>query len=528
MASIVSNINQQDIVVIKNTKYPDKPDLIKDKFYNYNIYHACIDNVEMYAVNEILRQYAKEHNKSRIRLNDYLRLESTKRYINVLCKAHDNIHDSGNIQNIHNDSDLGHCEENKDLPTNNKNIDKIMNKDNFQNNPNNFQILEVDGHNSQLQESNKQLDNNRNIANLQNNQEKKYIDDKISEKFDNKQGIIIKFSYDGYGFINTSYTVMMCEKLLTHCLMWLDMEFANTIYDFLMKLRSQDNDYLKKNLEIVELEKSELKLMNEKQAQLISEVNTKCNELSEINSKLESNLNDLESVNTELESKNKDLESINTELESKNKDLNNVISDLESKNKELNEINSCIDKAKKDLESLVETQQKYISKLEPRQVRDTYKTNWILYFHKRMIVRKNDQIYILVSFGYRNNKRFKKSIRDTMLYSIENIPNGQVARQDMTTLIYQSMMSCNGVKFESNGYRNTLIFKLTDFCDSEDIGFTMLDIIEALQYQNQKLRYEELKDIMVKIQPCQKILDTLNIVYDKIINNNTWFESYVS
>lgn len=479
MASIVSNTNQQDIVLIKNTKYPDKPDLIKDKFYDYNIYHACIDNVDMYAVNEILRQYAKEHNKSRIRVNDYLRLESTKRYINVLDKAYNKTYDSVNTQN-------------KDLSINDKNIDQITDEDD-----------------------------------LQNNQEKKNIDDKITEKFDNKQGIIIKFSYDGYGFINTSYTVMMCEKLLTHCLMWLDMEFANTIYDFLIKLRSQDNDYLKKNLEIVELEKSELKLMNEKQAQLISEVNTKCNELSEINSKLKSNLNDLKSVNIELESKNKDLESVNTELESKNNDLNNVVSDLESKNKELNEINSCIDKAKKDLESLVETQQKYISELEPRQVRDTYKTNWILYFHKRMIVRKNYQIYILVSFGYRNNKRFKKSIRDTMLYSIENIPNGQVARQDITTLIYRSMMSCNGVKHESNGYRNTLIFKLTDFCDSEDIGFTMLDIIEALQYQNQKLRYEELKDIMIKIQPCQKILDTLNIVYDKIINNNTWYESYV-
>ena len=466
MASIVSNTNQQDIVVIKNTKYPDKPNLIKDKFYDYNIYHTCIDNVEMYAVSEILRQYAKEHNKSRIRVNDYLRLESTKRYINVLDKAYNKTHDSVNTQN-------------KDLSINDKNIDQITDEDD-----------------------------------LQNNQEKKYIDDKISEKFDNKQGIIIKFSYDGYGIINTSYTVMMCEKLLIHYLMRLDIEFANTIYDFLMKLRSRDNDCLKKNLEIAELEKSELKLMNEKQAQLISEVNTKCNELSEINSKLESNLNDLKSVNTE--------------LESKNNDLNNVVSDLKSKNKELNKINSCIDKAKKDLESLVETQQKYISKLEPRQVRDTYKTNWILYFHKRMIVRKNYQIYILVSFGYCNNKRFKKSIRDTMLYSIENIPNGQVARQDMTTLIYQSMMSCNGVKHESNGYRNTLIFKLTDFCDSEDIGFTMLDIIEALQYQNQKLRYEELKNIIVKIQPCQKILDTLNIVYDKIINNSTWFESYVS
>lgn len=480
MASIVSNTNQQDIVVLKNTKYPDKPDLIKDKFYDYNIYHACIDNVEMYAVNEILRQYAKEHNKSRIRVNDYLRLESTKRYINVLDKAYNKTYDSVNTQN-------------KDLSINDKNIDQITDEDD-----------------------------------LQNNQEKENIDDKITEKFDNKQGIIIKFSYDGYGIINTSYTVMMCEKLLIHYLMRLDIEFANTIYDFLMKLRSRDNDCLKKNLEIAELEKSELKLMNEKQAQLISEVNTKCNELSEINSKLESNLNDLKSVNTELESKNKDLKSVNTELKSKNNDLNNVVSDLESKNKELNKINSCIDKAKKDLESLVETQQKYISELEPRQVRDTYKTNWILYFHKRMIVRKNYQIYILVSFGYCNNKRFKKSIRDTMLYSIKNIPNSQVARQDMTTLIYRSMMSCNGVKFESNGYRNTLIFKLTDFCDSEDIGFTILDIIEALQYQNQKLRYEELKDIMIKIQPCQKILDTLNIVYDKIINNNTWFESYVS
>ncbi len=492
MAKNIFNAKQQDIIVIKNIKYPDKPDLIKDKFYDYNIYHTCIDGVEMYAVNEILRQYAKEHNKSRIRLNDYLRLESTKRYIDVLDKAYDKTFDNINIQN-------------KELSIDNKNIDQITNNDDLQNNQNNLQILEADGYTRQLQESNKQLDNNQNIINSQNNQEKKYIGDKNIEKFNNNQGIIIKFSYDGYGIINTSYTVMMCEKLLTHCLMWLDMEFANTIYDFLMKLRLQDNNYLKKSLEIVELEKSELKLMNEKQAQLISKINTKYNELSKINSELESKLNDLESVNTELESKindlnnivsdldskNKDLDSINSMLELKNKDLDELVLDLENKNKELNEINTSIDKAKKDLEHLVETQQNYISKLEPRQVRDTYRTNWILYFHKRIVIRRDNQIYILVSFGYRNNKRFKKSIRDTMLYSIENIPNGQVARQDMTKIIYKSMQSCNGIKFESNGYRNTVIFKLTDFCDSEDISFTILDIIEALQYENPKLRYTD-------------------------------------
>ena len=75
-------------MVIPNQKFPDRRSLIQDKFFDYNVYHVCIDGVEMYAVTELLRQYAEINNKPRISLQNYLQLESTKNYINMLCKKY--------------------------------------------------------------------------------------------------------------------------------------------------------------------------------------------------------------------------------------------------------------------------------------------------------------------------------------------------------------------------------------------------------------------------------------------------------
>ena len=45
---------KNNTTVIPNQKYPDKPSLIRDKFFDYDIYHVCINGVEMYAVTEFI------------------------------------------------------------------------------------------------------------------------------------------------------------------------------------------------------------------------------------------------------------------------------------------------------------------------------------------------------------------------------------------------------------------------------------------------------------------------------------------
>ena len=45
---------KNNTTVIPNQKYPDRPSLIRDKFFDYDIYHVCIDGVEMYAVTEFI------------------------------------------------------------------------------------------------------------------------------------------------------------------------------------------------------------------------------------------------------------------------------------------------------------------------------------------------------------------------------------------------------------------------------------------------------------------------------------------
>ena len=224
-----------DAVVIPNQKYPDRPSLIQDKFFDYNIYHVCIDGVEMYAVTELLKQYADLHDKKRILLPHYLELESTKKYIDMLCKKYckdNNFSNKEKIQDknctLHNDRDPDHCE--------------TLEKDSTD-------IESVEKDNSDAKDSD------------------------IDFYGSDKPGIIMKFSLAGYLELNTiRETTLMCEKLLTHCLMWLDINFADDIFNFIEKLRHQDNDFLKHNLEIVEIENNELKLMTQKQTQLISDI----------------------------------------------------------------------------------------------------------------------------------------------------------------------------------------------------------------------------------------------------------------
>ena len=584
-----------DAVVILNQKFPDRPSLIRDKFFDYNVYHVCIDGVEMYAVTELLKQYADLHDKKRILLPHYLELESTKKYIDMLCKKYckdNNFSNKEKIQDknctLHNDRDPDHCE--------------TLEKDSTD-------IESVEKDNSDAKDSD------------------------IDFYGSDKPGIIMKFSLAGYLELNTiRETTLMCEKLLTHCLMWLDINFADDIFNFIEKLRHQDNDFLKHNLEIVEIENNELKLMTQKQTQLIfdiqsknDELNSKNKELEVVNTSLDSknkeleitvdNLNsktkELSKINSTLESKNASLVKINSKLNIRNEELNKINSEINSKNNYLHRINSdlnsrvaelsklnnefettsnklksvnkelentiamlthektelelviadkndiiedlnqvkteyedkckeleikldeleslneSINQTKLELEHLNQDLKIRVSTLEPRQVIDTHKTNWTLYFAKRNLFLKNGRsLYIHVSFGYRNQRDIPKIIKDNIIYCIKNCPNGQVSRQDTVDQAYEQLRQChaefcNCKENKACKYPYTVEFRLDLFCTKASYNTYKQRIRDALDINNEVA----LGEYLLQLQPKINILKILEDVCENIVEANNWYNS---
>ena len=585
---------QNNTTVIPNKKFPNKPDLIKDKFFDYDIYHVSVDGIEMYAVTEILKQYADHRGKKRIIIQHYLELENTKNYINILYEIYVNNLKSQNSCKIQDKNQL---------------FEDARDSEHLQNHSNDLKIH----------------------ANVENNDK----DDNINSSnnyYDDKPGVMVKFSFDGYGLVNVKETTLMCEKLLTHCLMWLDMKFANDIFDFIEKLRHQDNDFLKHNLEIVEIENNELKLMTQKQTQLISDIqskndelnsknkelevvntrldsknkeleitvdnlNSKTKELSKINSTLESKnaslvkinsklntkIDELNKINSEINSKNNYLHRINSDLITKNKELENIISTLNAKTNELNitnkdlentlimlkqkqselelviadkneviedlsqarleyekkckelenklkkleSINECINQAKNELERLTQNLKIRVAELEPRQVIDTRRTNWTLYFTKRNLFLKNGRsLYIHVSFGYRNQRDIPKIIKDNIIYCIKNCPNGQVSRQDTVKHAYEQLRQyhaefCNCRENESYKYLYTVEFRLDLFCTKASYNTYKQRIRNALTVYNE----EALSEYLLSLTPKITILKTLEDLCEDIIESNNWYNS---
>ena len=596
---------QNNTVVIHNQKFPNKPDLIKDKFFDYDIYHVSVDGVEMYAVTDLLKQYTKNHTVGSVRINNYLRLDSTKQYISVLYNKYCDLNKLSSFQNISLQNDF----------------------------------LEDDSDNSHLQ---KNINEHDNPSVIENNENKAENNITIIDK----PGVIIRFSFDGYGLTNVKNTILMCEKLLIQCLMWFDVSFADDIFDFIEKLRHQDNDFLKHNLEIVEIENNELKLMTQKQTQLISdiqskndELNSKNKELEVVNTSLDTKVKELEVVNTSLDSKNKELETtvdilnsktkelskinstlesknaslvkinsklntkinelnkinseinskinylhrINSDLITKNKELENIIStlnaktnelnatnkdlentlimlkqkqselelviadkikviedlsqasleyekkckELENKLKELESINECINQAKNELERLTQNLKIRVAELEPRQVIDTCKTNWTLYFAKRNLFLKNNRsLYIHVSFGYRNQRDIPKIIKDNIIYCIKNCPNGQVSRQDTVKQAYEQLRQCHAeyCNCKENEYYKflyTVEFRLDLFCTKTSYNTYKQRIRDALTVYNEAA----LTEYLLQLQPKLSILETLENICEDIVESNNWYDS---
>ena len=101
--------SSDELQPISNTKFPDKPEIIQSKFYDYNIRYLNAKTGKKFLVTDLLDQYAKNNNKQRIKLENYLRLQETKNFINVLNKevhASDPRHDPKFTEDLRNNDIL--------------------------------------------------------------------------------------------------------------------------------------------------------------------------------------------------------------------------------------------------------------------------------------------------------------------------------------------------------------------------------------------------------------------------------------
>lgn len=159
-------------------------EIIDTKFLDYDIRSCYIDNVEMFLVSDLIRQYNKI-NKTNKQLSDYLRTKDTKE---LLFAMNEEI----------NEGEILVSENSHELNFNNKN-DKNKGMTVPENSPERF--------------SNNKIDIPHII---------KYITFK---------------EIDG---VNKGYVV--CEEFLIQCLMWVDKKFAVKVSKFLKNMRSINND----------------------------------------------------------------------------------------------------------------------------------------------------------------------------------------------------------------------------------------------------------------------------------------------
>ena len=161
------------------------PTIIEIDFYDYKIRMCMIDGTKMYLVSDLLRQY-NEKNGTNKRFTDYLKLKQSQEVIEYMAKS------------------VG------------------------ENSPLRFE----EGQNEQ----NSERENSHAHYESPLNEFKWYIPHVIQ-------------------YITTSSSVgankgyIVCEELLHACLMWADPAFACAVYRFLTRLREQDNDYLKRQID---------------------------------------------------------------------------------------------------------------------------------------------------------------------------------------------------------------------------------------------------------------------------------------
>lgn len=173
------------------------PTITEIDFYDYKIRMCIIDDTKMYLVSDLLRQYNEKHGTNK-RFANYLQNKQAQEVIEHMAKR---------VQNT-----VGR---NSYLPSN-------------------------DGQNEDSTE-NDTISVGRNSGLL------KIGTVSAEDLMWNIPHVIQFVTTPDFNGTNKGYIV--CEELLHACLMWADPVFACDVYSFLTRLREQDNNYLKRQID---------------------------------------------------------------------------------------------------------------------------------------------------------------------------------------------------------------------------------------------------------------------------------------
>ena len=427
--------NSNDLQPIVNTKFPDKPEIIQTKFYDYNIRYLNDKTGKKFLVTDLLDQYAKHTNTPKIRVNNYLRNEDTLRFIDTLVKEY---------------------------------------------------------HYSDLSNGIKSTE------------------DQI------KRNILEKYSFEGYNLNISSEAYVMKEELLTDCLYWLDKSFAAKVTSFLSKLRNEDNDYLKKQLEIEKKDNDKLRLV-------IDELEFKNRELTDVVNKLDTKNKELTSVNNELKIKNKELTNINNDLKIKNKELIDVNNELETKNNQLDKLTKDLNNKLNELNQVNEDLQSKLNKLnqvneelehktqELIQVRNHLRNHyvspykgtetWSVSIELSKLV-KTKQIRIQLKYTNEATENIGNRSLRRSLFCLMHTPCGHDIRYYCLDEFQKILEFYHGVKTTSRSYT----MNLSDYLDT-NINSELLDFDSCSYYE---------------LKPKRELLTDLRDMIETAVKNNHW------
>ena len=410
-----------DLQPIINTKFPDKPEIIQTKFYDYNIRYLNDKTGKKFLVTDLLDQYSKINNKSRKKLDDYLKTKSTQKTIELLSESYH---------------------------------------------------AEYIRHGNELQ------------------------------KDQDKSNILEKYSFEGYDLNISSEAYVMKEELLTDCLYWLDKSFAVEVTKFLTKLRNEDNDYLKKQLEIEKKDNDKLRLV-------IDELEFKNRELTDVVNKLDTKNKELTSVNNELETKNKQLDKLTKDLNNKLSELNEVNEDLQSKLNKLNQVNEDLQSKLNELNHVNEELERKTQELI--QVRNHLRNHyvspykgtetWSVSIELSKLV-KTKQIRIQLKYTNEATENIGNRSLRRSLFCLMHTPCGHDIRYYCLDEFQKILESYHGIKTTSRSY----VMNLSDYLNT-DINTELLDFDSCSYYE---------------LKPKQELLTDLRDMIETAVKNNHW------
>ena len=399
--------NSNDLQPIVNTKFPDKPEIIQTKFYDYNIRYLNDKTGKKFLVTDLLDQYAKHTNTPKIRVNNYLRNEDTLRFIDTLVKEY---------------------------------------------------------HYSDLSNGIKSTE------------------DQI------KRNILEKYSFEGYNLNISSEAYVMKEELLTDCLYWLDKSFAAKVTSFLSKLRNEDNDYLKKQLEIEKKDNDKLRLV-------IDELEFKNRELTDVVNKLDTKNKELTNVNNKLETKNNQLDKLTKDLNDRLSELNKINADLQSKLNKLNQVNEELERKTQELIQVRNhLRNHYVS---PYKGTET----WSVSIELSKLV-KTKQIRIQLKYTNEATENIGNRSLRRSLFCLMHTPCGHDIRYYCLDEFQKILEFYHGVKTTSRSY----VMNLSDYLNT-NINSELLDFDSCSYYE---------------LKPKQELLTDLRDMIETAVKNNHW------